>query len=246
MHLVDIPCGRLEPFVQCFTGQRIELDGWIGTVTNVGTGASLLFSKGHMGQLNCSSVPTDLLIYPGQTIRLTPDQYKAAGLETLEGTPFSDVFKGDNPIEAFVMFVNVLHVDVKWIGKISASCSTCSLSISEDDMPPSTLSRSKLKNDANFLGTFKDINWENFPDAVDKLYNCAVHPTDVVIQTSIEEHMHKRYFSLEEEDEEPGVGTAIQHSPLTKSPSRIMTNVSHVVKLLRFSRMIRVKWSNVR
>ena len=241
MCLLDLPCERLEPLVPHYPGQRLEVDGWIGTVTSVSTEATLLFSKTRdlTGVVNCNDLPPDKLpLYPGKRVNYTFEQYKNAGLKLLDDYPIQDLFGLDDSLEAFVLFVNIAQVDVKWDGKVAPKTDS-------SVMPAKTLTRGFVKKRVRVLGTSADIQWDSLQDGMDRLYKCSVHPDDLIIADSredmVEDYLLKKYYDYDAEIENPSKTVA----GMLGDDRNVMMNVPYPVRILRFTRILHVKWFSV-
>ncbi|CAL8091018.1 unnamed protein product [Orchesella dallaii] len=237
MGLLDIPCDRLEPLLPHYPGQRIEMNGWIGTIQSISTEANLMFPGGKSAILNCQGLPKEQQPYPGCRVKYSFSELNEAGLDHIDGETLPQIFN-ENPVEAFVLFLNISAVEVAWSGRITGYPN----SPGAPSMPNTYLSRSQLKKHVKILGQQRDVDWDSNPEVVDRLYNYTVRPTDTFIPDSrqgIENHMVAKYFNNSEHDHACKSLEALQKQEL-------VGNVSYIVRVLRFSRVLKVKWARVR
>ncbi|ODM93672.1 E2/E3 hybrid ubiquitin-protein ligase UBE2O [Orchesella cincta] len=234
MGLLDIPCERLEPLLPYYPGQRIEMNGWIGTIQSISTEANLMFPGGKTAIVDCQGLPKDQQPYPGSRVKYSFDELNEAGLDHIDGETLPQIFNED-PVEAFVLFLNISAVGVAWNGRITGYPN----SPAAPSMPNNYLSRSQLKKHVKILGMQRDVDWDSNPEVVDRLYNYTVRPTDTLItdsRTGIENHMVAKYFNNSEHDQSTKSLEALQRDEL-------VGNVSYIVRVLRFGRVLRVKWA---
>lgn len=249
--LLNIPCDSLQPLLPHYVGQKIEYTGWVGTVVNVATEATLMFTGyGKTGVVDCSVLPIRSQPYPGRRVRYSVNQYIEAKLRFLDDTrSVTQVFTDQIVVEAFVLFLNVTNVEIKWNGKIRSSSGTTgrpSGILLSPSQPPTTLTKTNLKKYAKVLGTVQDVDWEQCHDAVERYFQYAVKDTDIAIPDGgfdgIEEYFRARYFDGKPDNE----CATFTVKKLKDKGTKICTNVAYNVKVLRFSRVLKVKWNTVR